>query len=120
MATQAPTEIVSTPDVLGGEPRIAGRRLGVYFLATLVEDAEMDPHDVADEYDLPVAAVYRALTYFHEHPDEMAALERERADRRAAAADSPNVATTPGELVAYAQHGDATATDDVDPDDTDS
>jgi uncharacterized protein (DUF433 family) len=116
MATQDHTEIVSTPDVLGGEPRIEGRRLGVYFLATLVEDAGMDPHDVADEYEVPVAAVYRALTYFHEHPEEMATLERERTERRAAAEDSPDVATTPEELVAYATHGDANT--DVDRDDT--
>jgi hypothetical protein len=31
-----------------------------------------------DRRDLDVADVYRALTYYHDHPDEMRAVERER------------------------------------------
>jgi uncharacterized protein (DUF433 family) len=107
MATQQPTEIVATPDVLGGKPRLEGTRLGVHFLATLVEDGGWDPHVVAEEYELPIAAVYRALTYYHEHPEEMAAIKRRNEEIDAELAADPDVPTTPEELAAWVDRTDA-------------
>lgn len=72
--------IVSTADVLGGQPRIAGRRIGVLSIHEWVDGRGLDPHTVADRYDLDVADVYRALAYYYEHPREMETVRRERTE----------------------------------------
>ena len=71
-------DIVSTDDVLGGAPRIKGRRIGVHHIAGRVVDADESPEQVAADYDLEVADVYRALVYYYEHPDEMRQIQAER------------------------------------------
>lgn len=38
----------------------------------------MEPETVADRHNLPLADVYRALTYYHDHPEEMERVERKR------------------------------------------
>lgn len=98
MATQKGARIVSTPDVLDGKPRVEGRRVGVYFLHERVEGRGLSPQTVADRHDLDVADVYRALAYFHEHPEEMAAIRDERERRLDEAKDDPNVVTGPGDV----------------------
>lgn len=70
------TEIVRTDDVLGGEPRIEGTRVGVRHVHELVVDGGHQPADVADQLDLSLEAVYSALAYFYAHPDEMRAVRR--------------------------------------------
>ncbi|WP_254544507.1 DUF433 domain-containing protein [Halomarina pelagica] len=97
MAQQS-ARIVTTPDVLGGEPRIAGRRIGVLFIYEQVEGRDLSARTVADRYDLDIADVYHALAYYHEHPREMSELRerRERVEREAA--DDPNVVTGPGDV----------------------
>lgn len=77
MAQQA-ARIVRTEDVLHGEPRIEGRRLSVRRLKSLVEDHGRSAKEVATMHDLSVADVYAALTYYHEHREEMAKHEQER------------------------------------------
>lgn len=72
------TTIVRTDDVLGGEPRIEGTRIGVLDVYELTIEGDSSPADVADQLDLTLAAVYRALAYYHEYPEEMRALRRER------------------------------------------
>lgn len=47
------SDVVSTPDTLGGEPRIEGRRIGVLHVATRVLDGDEAPAEVAADYDLP-------------------------------------------------------------------
>lgn len=98
MAAQDSARIVTTPDVLGGDPRIQGRRIGVYFIREQVEGRGLDPHTVADRYDLDLAAVYRALTYYHEHPAEMADIQNRRERRAEAAREAPDVATGPDDI----------------------
>ncbi|MDZ7730971.1 MAG: DUF433 domain-containing protein [Natrialbaceae archaeon] len=71
MAPQS-DRIVSDPDTLGGQPRIQGRRISVLQIVDEVEGRGDQPHTVADRYDLSISDVYRALAYFHEHPEEMA------------------------------------------------
>jgi uncharacterized protein (DUF433 family) len=92
------SRIVSTPDTLGGDPRIEGTRLGVHHVHALVEGRELDPRTVADRYDLAVADVYRALAYYHEHPDEMAAIDERRAEREREALEDPQVVTGPEDI----------------------
>jgi len=63
---------------LHDEPHLEGRRITVQFIKTQVEDRGLEPRTVADRHDIDVADVYRALTYYHDHPGEMRAVERRR------------------------------------------
>lgn len=63
---------------LHDEPHLEGRRITVEFVKAQVEDRGLDPQTVAERYDLGVADVYRALTYYYDHLDEMQTVERER------------------------------------------
>jgi len=63
---------------LHDEPHLKGRRLTVQFIQTQVEDRGLAPRTVADRHALDVADIYRALTYYHDHPGEMRAVERRR------------------------------------------
>ena len=66
------TQIVSAQDILGGEPRIEGRRIGVLHAATRIVDNGEVPEDVAADYRLDLAAVHHALAYYYyDHPDEV-------------------------------------------------
>ncbi len=95
MANRDSERIVSTPDVLSGDPRIEGRRLSVFYIHEQVVGRGLDPQTVANRYDLDVAAVYRALAYYHENPEEMAEIQARRELRHEDAKDDPNVATGP-------------------------
>ncbi|TKX55499.1 DUF433 domain-containing protein [Halorubrum sp. SP3] len=70
------------------EPHIEGRRVTVRRIQGLVEGAGKSADEVADQLDLDVADMYGALQYYHSHPDGMAAVERQRADREAAAQEA--------------------------------
>lgn len=63
---------------LHDEPHLEGRRITVQFIKTQVEDRGLEPRTVADRHDIDVADVYRALTYYHDHPAEMRAVEQQR------------------------------------------
>jgi uncharacterized protein (DUF433 family) len=63
---------------LHDEPHIEGRRITVLFIQSRVEGRGLEPQTVADRHELDVADVYRALTYYHDHPEEMRAVERQR------------------------------------------
>ena len=63
---------------LHDEPHLEGRRITVQFIKEQVEEQGLDPRVVADRHDLDVADVYRALTYYHDHPEEMREVERHR------------------------------------------
>lgn len=66
--------IVSTPDVLGGEPRIEGTRVGVYQVGVLVREHGWSRTTAADEFDLTAAELDAALEYYDSHPEEMGAI----------------------------------------------
>ena len=63
---------------LHDEPHLEGRRITVQFIKEQIEERELDPRTVADRHDLDVADVYRALTYYHDNPEEMRTVERRR------------------------------------------
>lgn len=73
--------ITRDDDVLGGEPRIDGTRIGVRHVATRVVDSGQSPAHVADQLDVSFADVYESLSYYYAHIEEMRALE---ADNEAA------------------------------------
>ncbi len=63
--------IVRTPDLLGGKPHIAGHRISVQNVATWHEQMGLSVEEIAVEYELPLAAVYAALAYYHDHRNEI-------------------------------------------------
>jgi uncharacterized protein (DUF433 family) len=69
--------ITHDEDVLGGEPRIDGTRIGVRHVAARVIDAGQSPAYVADQLDLPLASVYEALSYYYDNIDAMREIEQE-------------------------------------------
>lgn len=72
------TDVVRTDDVLGGEPRIEGRRVGILDVYELVVGGGYSPADVADQLGCSLGEIYTALAYYHEHPEEMRELRRDR------------------------------------------
>lgn len=72
-------DIVSTEGVLGGKPRLAGRRISVLQVAEMALDDGLAPEEVADQLGCTLAEVHAALSYYYEHPEEMEALREQRA-----------------------------------------
>lgn len=70
--------IVSTPDVLGGKPRVEGTRLAVDQLGRLIHEAGRSRSDVLDAFELTAAELDAALEYYDAHPEEMADIRRSR------------------------------------------
>lgn len=77
------------------EPHLEDRRITVRFVKAQVEDRGLDPRTVADRHDLDVADVYRALTYYHDHPAEMRTVERQR---QSAIEEHESVTTEPDDV----------------------
>ena len=77
MTTELRTEhphIVRVPGVLGGEPVIAGSRIGVAFIARLLQAGEEPSEIVAAFPRLNPAAVYDAISYYLDHREEVDAV----------------------------------------------
>lgn len=72
--------ITTDEDVLGGEPRIEGTRIGVRHVAEKVIDGGYSPAYVADQLDVSLAAVYEALSDYYDNIERMRDLDRETAD----------------------------------------
>jgi uncharacterized protein (DUF433 family) len=73
MATELQTEhphIVRVRGVLGGEPVIAGTRIGVAFIARLLQAGEEPSEIIAAYPHLAPAAVYDAISYYLDHREE--------------------------------------------------
>ena len=65
-----------------GATEIDGRGIRVYTILGLTESGD-SPEVIAKEYRLPLGAVYEALAYAADHPEEMEAIrERELAVER--------------------------------------
>jgi len=63
--------IVSTPDTLGGKPRIDGHRIAVTHIKSWRLNWGMTEAEIAATYDLPLAAVYAAMAYYFDHKSEI-------------------------------------------------
>lgn len=68
-------QIVKTEDVLGGDPRIEGHRIGVYHIYQRYVEGNETPEEIATSYDISVAEVHAALAYAFSNPDEMRDIE---------------------------------------------
>ena len=80
---------------LHDEPHLEGRRITVQFIREQIESRGLDPRTVADRHDLDVANVYRALTYYYDHPEEMRQAEYQR---QSAVEEHAHLTTDPDEL----------------------
>lgn len=89
MSMNAETYIVSSPDVRFGKPHISGRSVTVSDIVLQYNRLGLSPEEIAVDYDLPLAAIHAALSYYYSHRDEieqsiatnaeaLAALARER------------------------------------------
>jgi uncharacterized protein (DUF433 family) len=69
--------IVKSADTLGGEPRVEGTRISVLQIRRMFEGG-MSVGEIVEGFpDLSPAQIHDALSYAHDHPDEMA-FHRER------------------------------------------
>jgi uncharacterized protein (DUF433 family) len=64
--------IVSTDDVMGGEPRLEGRRVSVRQIVELGIDSGMAPSEIADQLAIPVGDVHLALAYYYQNTEKIA------------------------------------------------
>jgi len=72
-------EIVKTPDVLHGKPRIEGTRIGAFTIGESVRVAEQSLKDMLDAYtDLTHEQVEAALAYYDDHPEAMDILRQQQ------------------------------------------
>jgi uncharacterized protein (DUF433 family) len=69
--------IETTPDVRGGKPRIAGRRITVADIAILYLRLGQPLEAIAQEYELSLASVHAAMAYYY---DNQTAIEQSIAD----------------------------------------
>ncbi len=60
-----------SPDVRGGKPRIAGRRITVADIVIWHEWLGQHADRIATEHDLTLADIYAALAYYHDHRAEI-------------------------------------------------
>lgn len=77
MATEIRTEhphVVRVTGVGGGEPVIAGTRVGIAFIARLLQAGEEPAEIIAAYPHLAPAAVYDAISYYLDHRPEIDAL----------------------------------------------
>lgn len=74
--------IVKTPDVLHGNPRIEGTRIGVFTVGELVRKQEWTIADVTDEFAIDSDQARAAVEYYDEHPELMETLRAQREARR--------------------------------------
>ena len=66
-ATTLEEHIISTPDVAGGKPRVAGHRITVANVAVRYELMGHTIDEIATGYDLSLGEVHAALAYYYDH-----------------------------------------------------
>lgn len=77
LAKSLDSYIESHPDVCGGKPCVAGRRIRVIDIATWHEDMKMSTEEIAAEHELSPQEIYAALAYYHQHRAEIDARQAE-------------------------------------------
>ncbi|MFN0018531.1 MAG: DUF433 domain-containing protein [Pirellulaceae bacterium] len=65
------SHIEITPGICGGKPRIAGHRITVANIATWHQQMGMSAEAISEEYSLPLADVYAALSFYFDHQAEI-------------------------------------------------
>ena len=70
-ATTIASHIEVTPGTCGGKPRIAGHRIRVQDIVLWTEEGRSADEIVAEFPQLSLADVYAALTYYHDHREQI-------------------------------------------------
>lgn len=74
MTSVSTEHIEKTPGTCGGRARITGHRIRVMDIVALHEMRGLSPAQVVEQYPtITLADVYAALTYYHDHRDEIEA-----------------------------------------------
>lgn len=61
-----------TPEVCGGKPHIAGHRIKVQDIVIWHEQMGLSPDEIATQHpQITLSDVYAALTYYHDHLQEI-------------------------------------------------
>lgn len=68
---QAITLISTNPEVRGGRPCIKGTGLRVTDVVMAHLFHRLSPSEIAADYDISLAAVHAALSYYYEHKEEL-------------------------------------------------
>jgi len=90
--------IESTPKVCGGKPRIRGTRIRVQDVALWHERLGLPAGEIVSRFpQLSLAAVYAALTYYHDHRAEIQ-LQIDSADALAKEVAKRQPSRLPGNL----------------------
>jgi uncharacterized protein (DUF433 family) len=63
--------IVSTPGVRAGKPRIAGTRISVSDVVVWHFQMGLSLEEIAVKYNLPLAAVYAAISFYFDNKEEI-------------------------------------------------
>jgi len=90
--------LVSTEDVIGGEPRVKGTRISVRQIADMVGKTATSPEGIANSFGISEVAVYEALAYYYRNPDEFRSIRAERKKREKERSD--DMITSPEDLAA--------------------
>lgn len=59
------------PDIRGGQPCIAGTGLRVIDVAIAQVFHQRTPGEIASDYDISLAAVHAALSYYYQHKEQL-------------------------------------------------
>jgi uncharacterized protein (DUF433 family) len=73
--------VVSDPEIRGGQPLIAGTTLRVSDLAAYHTLAGLTPDQLSAQFDLDLAQIYAALSYYYRHKVAVDAEIRANADQ---------------------------------------
>ena len=65
------SHIEITPEIAGGKPRIAGRRITVQNIVIWHERLGKSADEICAESNLTLAEVYAALAYYFDHREEI-------------------------------------------------
>lgn len=72
-------EIVKTPDILHGKPRIEGTRIGVFMLGEGIREGGWTVEETLASYpDLTRTEITAALDYYDDHPEAMDVIRTRR------------------------------------------
>lgn len=91
MSAQARTVVSGDESAIHDEPHVRDRRVTVRHVHARVEERGLQPETVADRLDLSRSEVYHALAYYHDHPEEMRAVERQREGAAAVAREDSSL-----------------------------
>ena len=73
-------QIVSTSDVLGGKPRLEGRRISVEHIVRYHLDEGMLLEDMQTAFGLSPAEIHATLSYYYQHQQDIERSTEERSE----------------------------------------